>query len=155
MKKNWKAFATIAGLTVAFATVAVTVFSGVTTTRAMAQASAGDPSVPSGCSVATVKGRYGLLGTGTVQGSPATVVGVLTPDGAGNFTYDYTENINGTVSSGSTSGTYTVKAGCSAIATFSNGGTLAGVIVSKGAEIDLMSTTPGLMETAVAKKIGL
>ena len=84
-----------------------------------------------------------------------TVVGILTPDGTGNFVEDYSENVSGTTNAGSNSGTYTVNANCTVTLTFSNSQTAAGVIVSKGAEVDLMSTTTGVVETEVMKKIGL
>jgi hypothetical protein len=106
------------------------------------------------CSLATVKGSYGLVATGTDLGmGPSTAVGIVAINGAGAFLYSYTQNINGVVSSGSVPGSYTVSTNCAASVTFANGETFAAVIVSGGAEIDLMSTTPSLSQTAVAKRV--
>jgi hypothetical protein len=104
------------------------------------------------CSLATVTGSYGLVGSGTYFGEPATVTGIVTTNGAGNFVYGAIQNVNGTVSSFTITGTYTLNANCSATITFVNGETFSAVVVSDGSEIDFQSTTPDLFQTVVAKK---
>jgi hypothetical protein len=121
---------------------------GMTAQRALGQQPSSGP-----CTLATVQGSYGLVGSGTYFGEPATVTGVFTTNGTGNFTYEATQNINGTVNSFSITGTYTVNANCSATVTFINGETFSAVVVSGGSEIDFQSTTPDLIQTVVAKKV--
>ena len=107
-----------------------------------------------GCTLASVKGSYGLVATGTDLGvGPSTAIGIVAINGAGAFSYSYTQNINGVVTSGMVPGTYTVSPNCTGAVAFANGETFAAVIVSGGAEIDLMSTMPSLSQTAVAKKV--
>ena len=107
-----------------------------------------------GCTLATVKGSYGLLATGTLLGvGPITGSGIVTTHGAGSLTYSYTESTSGVVSSGTVPGTYTLNSNCSGTVSFEDGQTFAAVVVTGGQEIDLMSTTPSDLQTVVAKRI--
>ena len=145
-------FATI----IAFAaTCGALIVSSGTPMYAKAQPQSDTGSTSSSCKLATVKGPYGVLSSGTYLGvGPLTAVGRVVVDGAGKFTYDYTENINGTVKSGTVDGTYTVSRDCLATVTYSNGAQFTGVIVSGGDEIDLISTIPSyVVSTAVLKRI--
>jgi hypothetical protein len=120
--------------------------SAVTTAPVMAQAS--------GCTLATVKGSYGLVATGTDLGiGPATAIGIVNINGAGSFNYSFTQSVNGVVNSGVVPGTYTLSANCSGTVTFADGQTFAAVVVNAAQEIDLMSTSSSLVQTAVAKKV--
>jgi hypothetical protein len=150
-----KAFGRILALSTVFATLIVIVFYGLATTHPVVHARAQDENATTGCTLATISGDYGSLAIGE---SPVyTHTGIFTPNGAGKFVYDYTEQYDGTIYSGKTfSGTYTLKSSCAMTMTFKNEGetyTYAGVVVTNGNEIDLMSTTPGLVSTWVSKKI--
>jgi hypothetical protein len=122
---------------------------GVTTTPAMAQS----------CSLSTVKGTYGVLGSGTALGiGPVTAVGVATLDGAGSVTYIATENYDGEIIPGTLTGTYTLSSNCTGTVTVPGFADYAAVVVSRGQEIDLIGTSnPGtdIVQTAVAKRIGI
>ena len=71
--------------------------------------------------------------------------------------YNYTQNMGGIISSGTESGTYTLNSSCAAtftITSFDGGNlTYAGVVVTTGAEIDLMTTIPSQIQSWVVKKI--
>jgi hypothetical protein len=106
------------------------------------------------CTLATVKGSYGLVANGTLLGvGPFSAAGILTTNGAGSFTYSFTQNVNGVISSGTVPGTYTLDSNCSGTATFANGETFAAVVVNGAQEVDLISTTPSSVQSVVAKRI--
>ncbi len=71
------------------------------------------------CSLATLKGTYGGFQQGTVVAQlpgvpfPSVEIGIATYDGAGHFTFTFTANLNGVVSSGTGTGAYDVKPDCS------------------------------------------
>ncbi len=71
------------------------------------------------CSLATLKGTYGGYQQGTVVSQlpgapfPSAKIQTVTYDGAGHFTFTFTANLNGIVSSGTGTGTYAVKSDCS------------------------------------------
>lgn len=118
-----------------------------------------------GCSVATLNGNYGFTSSGfttpnkSVTGSedPFAIVGGGNFDGAGNMSVTYTLAVRGVSSQGlTTSGTYTVNSDCTGTATFT-AGAAAGitenmVIVSGGAEVFQIVTTPSFTETFDVKK---
>jgi hypothetical protein len=118
-----------------------------------------------GCSVATLTGNYGFTSSGfttpnhSVKGTevPFAVVGAGSFDGAGNFSITYTLAIRGGISQGlATSGTYTVNSDCTGSATFT-AGAASGItenmaIVSGGAEIFQIVTTPSFTGTFDVKK---
>jgi hypothetical protein len=129
---------------------------GLTPSPARAQDSSSTGTVPGMCSLATVKGSYGVLANGTIVGvGLATASGIITTDGNGHFVYRATQNIGGTVNSFIVTGTYTLNADCSGVATYANGYTYTAVVVQGGTEIYFQSTTtsPSIIETAVAKRL--
>jgi len=80
------------------------------------------------CSLETLKGTYALFGQGTIFTSATTSIarataGILTFDGAGNFSGEDTGNTNGTSAPGTFTGTYAVTPDCgvSAVIYASNG----------------------------------
>ena len=67
----------------------------------------------SGCSLASLKGPYGIQASGTINGVPAAFVGEFSFDGQGQATGAYTYNIAGEIDpiTGIT-GTYTIDDTC-------------------------------------------
>jgi len=120
-----------------------------------------------GCSNATLRGSYGLEGTGTLTGGPfagpIALVGVITFDGNGRFTQHQTQRL--LVAGVPTTlkvpfiGTYTVNADCTFSLEQTNtlNGTIAtveAVIVDHGREYVGLNTTAGSpnVVSAVAHK---
>lgn len=114
------------------------------------------------CSTATLKGSYGLIGSGAVIGvGPAALVGILRYDGRGNVTGISIQKVNGNNVTVTLTGTYSVTADCIAndVVAVSNGQTATHttVIVDNGKELYILNTTPptatsGNVLSAVAKK---
>lgn len=116
-----------------------------------------------GCSDATLTGNYGFIDSGfdarnkTGNEVPASAVGVLGFDGAGNASISYTVAINGTLTSNVTgSGTYTLGSDCTGSLSFTTGGA-AGVsfnivTVNGGTEVLGIFTVTGATQTLDAKK---
>jgi hypothetical protein len=72
------------------------------------------------CSLAGAAGTYGVSDSGAVIGiGPRAAVAQLTLDAAGNINGTVTASLNGTVTSGTLSGTYTVSPDCTGTTTFS------------------------------------
>ncbi len=72
---------------------------------------------PERCSLETLKGDYALFGQGTIFLSATSSIarataGILTFDGAGNFSGEATGNTNGTSAQGGVIGTYAVSPEC-------------------------------------------
>ena len=76
---------------------------------------------PGNCSLATLKGTYGILEQGTILedfgfGIPvpyqAVIAGLANYDGAGNLTVNYTASFGGLVFPGTATGTYVVNPDC-------------------------------------------
>ena len=113
---------------------------------------------------ASLTGNYGITSSGfAAQGkglsgneAPWALVGVIAFDGAGNFSSTWTYASNGVINRGFTgSGTYTVNPDCTGSSVFTSGP--AGfsfdvVIVSGGAEVFLIATSPGNTITFDLKK---
>jgi hypothetical protein len=110
-----------------------------------------------GCTNATLTGNYGFIQPSgfiapghSVTGAevPWEGVGVLTFDGAGNFSANYSVSVNGNVFTNQTaSGPYTVNTDCTGSLTFTSGNA-AGyaanlVIVGGGTEIFAVATGAG------------
>ena len=71
------------------------------------------------CSVARVAGTYGVSDSGTVLGiGPRAALGRLTLEADGKITGTVTASLNGAVSTGTVTGTYTVSPDCSGMTTF-------------------------------------
>ena len=80
-----------------------------------ALAQAGD----SACSFARAAGTYGVSDSGTVIGiGPRAALALLTLDTAGNINGKVTSSLNGNVTKGTLSGTYTVNPDCTGTTTF-------------------------------------
>ena len=92
-------------------TVAVFVFAAIAITPASAA-----------CSNTTLKGTYGYYhGRPGGQGSGIkSVVGQIIADGKGSLTVSWTLNVNGAVSTGTSTGTYSISNNCTGTLTFSN-----------------------------------
>ena len=116
--------------------------------------------MPKGCSNATLKGAYGLNGTGTALGNPMgnlTSIATLYFDGAGNFSkQDEEDFINGALyPQSSLSGTYSVTPDClfTLTATGADNFTANGAIVDRGATLDLIPVAGVFVEAVVGKKL--
>ncbi len=104
-----------------------------------------------GCTLATLTGSYGFATsssffsrTGTSRSLPSADVGVITFDGAGNFSISFTDSSNGVISQNITdTGTYAVNSDCTGTVTFTTGVNFQTVIVSGGKEILAIGTDPG------------
>jgi hypothetical protein len=71
----------------------------------------------------SVYGSYALSGSGTIGGSPFTLVGKITFDGQGKGTATYTFSVSGLVSRGVTAtAVYTVNADCTGSKTLTDSG---------------------------------
>ena len=107
------------------------------------------------CTVAAAAGTYGFVASGSIAGvGPIAVTGLLTADRAGNLVVNSTSSINGMTTPVTLTGTLTVNSDCSITASFSDGSTIAGVIVDGGREVDFIETFPGALAfTGVAKRI--
>jgi len=86
------------------------------------------------------------------KNGPATANGVIQIDGGGNFTYSFVENVNDTLTSGTVPGTYELYSNCLGTVTSPNGQTFSAIVVLRGQEIDLQSTSSILVRTVAAKK---
>jgi hypothetical protein len=117
----------------------------------------------SSCTLATLTGTYGFSATGynpintktrsSAPQSPASEVGLVTFDGAGNFSTSFIDVTNGGGTSFTDTGTYTVNSDCTG--SFHLEGLdihLQGVIVGGGTEVLATVTDPGLIRTDDLKK---
>jgi hypothetical protein len=118
------------------------------------------------CNNATLTGSYGSiisLALNTpgqpnafvplAQDIPAASVGVLTFDGTGSYTDIHTTSVNGVIFTGlSRPGTYTVNSDCTGSMSNDHGETFNIVVVSSGAEIFGIVTSPRFTATFDAKK---
>ena len=114
----------------------------------------------SGCSLATLKGNYGLLYSGfsaqRTNGSPqfpTAATGVISFDGAGNASGSFTISFNGKTTPGNPYiATYTVNPDCSGLLTSTDADSAAFAIVSGGAEVLATDVTPGVTASLDLKK---
>jgi hypothetical protein len=116
---------------------------------------------PAACSVATLKGSYALFGEGTITAyspsQPITHVGIVTYDGAGNFTGQDTIMLNGALIPDTFTGTYTVAEDCMIAVDIAS--TAVGVVHEKGwivghgksTEVHLIVTDPGFVFSEITK----
>lgn len=73
------------------------------------------------CTIASVKGVYGILGSGlNGSGQPAASVTQITSDGNGNLTGTTTKSIDGTIATFTTTGTYSMAKNCTGTGTLTN-----------------------------------
>jgi hypothetical protein len=111
--------------------------------------------VSEGCSLASLKGDYGLVLKGQVLGvGPIVGVGVSTFDGKGHFVADQTINLNGNVIQEPLTGTYTVNRDCTGIAEPVGAGPHSFVIIAGRKEMDLMANNTAEVLTIHFTKIG-
>jgi hypothetical protein len=112
------------------------------------------------CSLATLKGNYGLLYSGfsaqRTNGSaqfPIAATGVITFDGAGNASGSFTISFNGkTTTANPYNATYTVNPDCSGLLTSTDADSAAFAIVSGGAEVLATDVTPSTTASLDLKK---
>jgi len=157
-----KVFGRIIGLSAIFATLIGIVFYGLGKTGRVVHAHAqDDENATTGCTLATIKGNYGLLSSlgANPEGFDATI-GVLTPDGTGKADFAGPGSNEKEVVPITGSGTYTLKANCAGTVTLEQKvGTTTStfkygiVVVSSGNQIDVMVETPPFVATFVANKI--
>jgi hypothetical protein len=115
-----------------------------------------------GCSVATLKGSYGLFGQGTVTAynppAPITHAGSLTYDGKGKFAGSDTIALNGSIVPDQFTGTYTVSQDCTISVEINS--TAVGVVhqlgritgEGKNREVHLIVTDPGFLFLETTRK---
>jgi hypothetical protein len=115
----------------------------------------------SGCSLAMLKGSYGLLYSGfsaqRANGSaqfPIAATGVIAFDGAGNASGSFTISFNGKTTTGNPyNATYTVNPDCSGLLTSTDADSAAFAIVSGGAEVLATDVTAATTATLDLKKL--
>ena len=115
-----------------------------------------------GCSVATLKGYYGLFGQGTVTAynppAPITHAGSLTYDGKGKFAGSDTIALNSSIVPDQFTGTYTVSQDCTISVEINS--TAVGVVhqlgritgEGKNREVHLIVTDPGFLFLETTRK---
>ena len=110
------------------------------------------------CSTESLKGAYGfsVKGTNVVANVQFAITGRFESDGEGHFAGAGSESVSGSVFHTAFQGTYEINADCtgSAILQFSNNvaAHLEFVLVDDAAEILIIDTDQGTIETGVAKK---
>ena len=114
------------------------------------------------CSLATLRGTYGLYGGGTAfVGTPQVAqevdIGIFTADGKGNAAGSVTFSPNGTIIRTKFTGSYLVNADCTATVTIHDdlGETLheEGVIFDGGRVFRFIETDPGQLVARVAERL--
>ena len=116
-----------------------------------------------GCSNFTLRGTYAQKGTGVItappdQAGPFANVGTLIFDGNGGLTGAVVASSNGSSSSATETGTYTVNSDCTGtytvqIAPFGISSQAFFAIDTNGDELEIIVTDPGSVITCVAKKL--
>jgi hypothetical protein len=110
------------------------------------------------CTAKTLTGAYGFSVRGTnLRVGEFAIVGHFVSDGSGSVQGSAAQTVNGTISRGAITGTYTVEADCtgtaSLTATGGNKTTMNFVIVNGGADVFLLVVDPGIIESGTAKRI--
>jgi len=124
--------------------------------------------LPSGCSLATLKGTYGALEQGTIVAQlpgfppppvPFAISGIVTFDGAGNLSGVATASFGGATMSGPFKGTYTVNPDCTdsdefttSFGVFHHAGTITGWAGGILGEVQYIYTDPGVVASGTLKK---
>lgn len=114
------------------------------------------------CTAESFAGTYAYYGNGTVvqppvpqiPAGPFTTVGMLTINADGTFAYKGTRSFNGFIDPAAQgSGTFTVNSDCTATG-IDNIGTPYNIVFADGGnEIYFMFSVPGLVITAVGKRV--
>jgi hypothetical protein len=113
---------------------------------------------PLRCSAESLTGAYGfqLNGSFIPAGISYATTGRFVSDGHGSVTGSVVESVNGNISAGSFTATYTVADDCTGVAVFKfDRGIqtqISFTIVSGGREVLLMDIDPGTVEIGSAKK---
>lgn len=115
------------------------------------------------CTLGALKGSYGFQGAGffnpdslppSLPTGPASGVGVVTFDGAGNISATLTQSFNGTIIPRVTlPGSYTVNADCTGSGRFVTGVQFDFVSAAGGSELYFVFTNPGSVVTGAAKRL--
>jgi hypothetical protein len=109
-----------------------------------------------GCSNAILRGTYSDQDTGVIVGlGPFAGVNVDTFDGKGHMTISGISSVNGQVSPGVETGTYTVNPDCTGTYTVEGGGLTIDaffVIDDDGNELKIVITDPGNVINCVARR---
>ena len=107
-----------------------------------------------GCTLATLKGPWGVTFNGTIVGfGPIAIVGVATFDGAGNWSRDERAVVNGNVLPRELiTGTYTVNGNCTGTTVDTIGNSSDFVIVAHRTEMFAIATRPGTVATVTLKR---
>ena len=88
------------------------------------------------CSAARAAGTYGVSDSGTVIGiGPRAAVARLTLDAAGNIAGTVMASLNGGITTGTVSGTYTVSPDCSGTTTFGEYDHLGNLLITATADL--------------------
>jgi hypothetical protein len=104
---------------------------------------------------ATLRGPHMTQATGYIVGvGPITVVGVMTYDGKGGGVLASTLSVNGAISKGTLSATYTVNSDCTMTQTMSNGTNYDGVVAPDGSTGYWMETDPGTVISGTISRLG-
>jgi hypothetical protein len=84
---------------------------------------AGSPAAQAVCTNASLKGVYGILSVGLNNASrPEASIDQIIADGAGHLTGSSTKSTNGTITTFTFTGTYTVASNCTGTTTFTHAG---------------------------------
>jgi len=116
---------------------------------------ASDALASGGCSNKTLSGNYGATIIGNVSGLPLAELDLVSADGKGNFTSGSgTLSFNGSISTFTFTGTYTINSDCSGSASLSTGVTQNLVIKADGSEVMFIGTNdPSAQVTGNAKRL--
>ena len=113
---------------------------------------AGDSKCPLGN--ATLRGTYMSHGSGTIVGvGPVVAVGLIMYDGKGNLVNPFTLSVNGTISSNTAIGTYTVNSDCTGTVTQS-GGDFNFVVAADGSQVFWIEIDPSTVISGSAQRLG-
>jgi hypothetical protein len=111
-----------------------------------------------GCSTSTLKGSYRFLATGTRVGvGPIATLAETFFDGSGNRQGTSTTSVNGNISTGTSTGTYTVNSDCTGTQTLVSSGQdvhLNMIIDSNGAYVFFIRTDPGFVLSGQLIRLG-
>jgi hypothetical protein len=104
---------------------------------------------------ATLRGPLMTQATGYIVGvGPIAVVGLMTYDGKGGGVLVSTLSVNGAISQGTFTATYTVNSDCTMTQTMSNGTNYVGVVAPDGSTSYWMEIDPGTVISGTSVRLG-